>query len=303
MQVFTPAQYDNLQRAVYDEIVEQECNTRTEYNLGWFHKWFDSDYRNIDGMIKFIWRSQMKLIESMMIDREKKINLPEIGTYFIKQGKLDIEYWLKERGYISRFDCPPEMRIQAITWAKAKKYNRRCFGIHTVRSYNIPEKYNEAAPLYHHKHMKFFTTKYLFMDENAIWNIAKIVWEADKGFVEMASLIEVPHWEEAEDWQRDKVCSDVAYLLEYENAPESALHDIWVDAMREHGWKHGEKIDKEQHTHPHLLPYNELPIEEKIRNNLMWTLVRKFIGYKRTYDRVAKDKPVDVGVPATPVEE
>ncbi len=125
------------------------------------------------------------------------------------------------------------------------------------------------------------------MDNHAVQSIAKIVWEADRGFIEMNSLIEVPHWEDAEEWQREKTCNDVAFLLEYNEATDAALHNKWVEEMRENEWVYGKTFSKEKKTNPNLIDYVNLPIEEKIRYNLLWTIVRKFDTYRRKYKRLS----------------
>ncbi len=46
-------------------------------------------------------------------------------------------------------------------------------------------------------------------------------------------------------------------------------------------------ITKEKKTNPNLIDYVNLPIEEKIRYNLLWTIVRKFDTYRRKYKRLS----------------
>ena len=63
------------------------------------------------------------------------------------------------------------------------------------------------------------------------------------------------------------------------------VHEVWVEARISQGWTFGEQRDDEKKTHPCLVPYEELPEEEKEydRNTAISTL--KFImklGYKIT---------------------
>ena len=61
------------------------------------------------------------------------------------------------------------------------------------------------------------------------------------------------------------------------------VHEVWAETRISQGWTYGEQRDDEKKTHPCLVPYEELPEEEKEydRNTAISTL--KFIiklGYK-----------------------
>lgn len=52
------------------------------------------------------------------------------------------------------------------------------------------------------------------------------------------------------------------------------VHDVWALARMEQGWTFGEKRDDENKKHPCLVPYEDLPEEEKDydRNTAIQTL-------------------------------
>lgn len=63
------------------------------------------------------------------------------------------------------------------------------------------------------------------------------------------------------------------------------VHEVWALSRISQGWTYGKQRDDEKKTHPSLVPYEELPEEEKEydRNTAISTL--KFImkmGYKIT---------------------
>ena len=63
------------------------------------------------------------------------------------------------------------------------------------------------------------------------------------------------------------------------------VHEVWALSRISQGWTYGKQRDDEKKTHPCLVPYEELPEEEKEydRNTAISTL--KFImklGYKIT---------------------
>ena len=55
------------------------------------------------------------------------------------------------------------------------------------------------------------------------------------------------------------------------------VHEVWADTRMKQGWTYGEQRNDELKTHPCLIPYEELPEEEKVydRNTSIDTL--KFI--------------------------
>lgn len=82
--------------------------------------------------------------------------------------------------------------------------------------------------------------------------------------------------------------SDIRLTSELKDLCESMaknVHETWAKTRISQGWTYGEQRDDEKKTHPCLVPYEELPEEEKEydRNTAISTL--KFImksGYKIT---------------------
>ena len=52
-------------------------------------------------------------------------------------------------------------------------------------------------------------------------------------------------------------------LLELTELLAENAHDNWAKARIAQGWRWGERRDDEKKTHPDLVPYAELPDEEK----------------------------------------
>ena len=63
------------------------------------------------------------------------------------------------------------------------------------------------------------------------------------------------------------------------------VHEVWAKSRIEQGWEYGEKRDDINKLHPCLVPYEELPDEEKLydRNTALETLklITK-LGFKIT---------------------
>lgn len=83
-------------------------------------------------------------------------------------------------------------------------------------------------------------------------------------------------WETAPSWQKASAVDGVKGALGG-NTPEQQ-HDQWcADKVRE-GWVHGPVKDAEKKTHPCLLPYSQLPPEQKAKDHLFVTTARAVAG-------------------------
>lgn len=80
--------------------------------------------------------------------------------------------------------------------------------------------------------------------------------------------------------------SDVVLSEELKNLTEllaKNVHDIWAENRIEQGWTYGEKRDDDKKQHPCLVPYEELPEEEKLydRETAMKTIkMIKKLGFQ-----------------------
>ena len=71
--------------------------------------------------------------------------------------------------------------------------------------------------------------------------------------------------------------SDVVLPKEFDLLVEDMsrnVHEVWAETRIQQGWSYGEQRNDELKTHPCLIPYEELPEEEKEydRNTALGTL-------------------------------
>jgi len=71
--------------------------------------------------------------------------------------------------------------------------------------------------------------------------------------------------------------TDITLPVELEQLVEKMsknVHEVWSETRINQGWVYGEQRDDEKKTHPCLIPYEELPEEEKEydRNTSIGTL-------------------------------
>ena len=89
-------------------------------------------------------------------------------------------------------------------------------------------------------------------------------------------------WEAAPRWQRASCIAGVRGVLEG-NTPEQS-HAAWVEHKRADGWTHGPTKRPEAKQHPCMVPYAELPPEQRAKDSIFGAVVRAFAdAYQETH--------------------
>lgn len=80
-----------------------------------------------------------------------------------------------------------------------------------------------------------------------------------------------PPWEDAPDWQQLSTLDGVAQALA--GATPEQLHERWCEVKRGAGWTYGPIKDADTRTHPCLLPYAELPADQRAKDTVFHAIV------------------------------
>lgn len=80
-----------------------------------------------------------------------------------------------------------------------------------------------------------------------------------------------PVWADAPDWQKDSARNGVEGVLSG-NTPEQS-HESWLIEKTKTGWKYGAVKDPEKKEHPCYVPYHELPLEQKRKDDIFVSTV------------------------------
>lgn len=64
----------------------------------------------------------------------------------------------------------------------------------------------------------------------------------------------------------------VEFHIKNKTTPEDS-HKNWMEHKLKDGWKYGEVKDEVLKTHPCLVPYNELPENQKVKDYLFKAVV------------------------------
>jgi hypothetical protein len=107
-------------------------------------------------------------------------------------------------------------------------------------------------------------------------DIAAICHSVNKAYCEAYGDFSQPHWDDAPDWQRESARAGVQFILDNPDAGATAQHDTWMALKIADGWTYGETKDAEAKTHPCLVPFDQLPKEQQVKDFLFRGVVRGF---------------------------
>jgi hypothetical protein len=110
-----------------------------------------------------------------------------------------------------------------------------------------------------------------------IESVAEVCHEANRVLQKMADDPMVsPHWDDAPDWQRTSAMEGVANAVKGRTPAE--LHEDWCHHKRADGWVYGRVKDPQAKTHPCLVPYDDLPRAERMKDRLFLAIVATLVG-------------------------
>lgn len=101
--------------------------------------------------------------------------------------------------------------------------------------------------------------------------IAQVCHEANRVLQEVNGDPINPHWHDTDVELRESAIHGVEVALE--GATPQELHEAWCDSREGAGWVYGPVKNMEEKIHPCLVPYDELPPEQKIKDALFSAIV------------------------------
>ncbi len=79
-------------------------------------------------------------------------------------------------------------------------------------------------------------------------------------------------WEAAPDWQRESAIKGVEGVLRGNDPKQS--HESWLEEKVRTGWKFGAVKDPDKKEHPCMVPYEDLPPEQRAKDHVFVNVVK-----------------------------
>lgn len=105
--------------------------------------------------------------------------------------------------------------------------------------------------------------------------IARIVHEANRAYCISIGDSSQPSWDEAPDWQQQSALAGVMAVLNGDVDGPEASHESWLATKHADGWRWGGVKDPEVKEHPCMVPYKDLPEEQKVKDHLFLAIVNE----------------------------
>lgn len=113
-----------------------------------------------------------------------------------------------------------------------------------------------------------------------IKQIASVCHEANRSYCASIGDHSQPAWDDAPEWQQKSAKSGVEFHLNHLQAGDSpapsASHDSWLAEKKADGWKYGLVKNPETKEHPCFVSYEDLPIEQRLKDYIFGAVVKAF---------------------------
>lgn len=103
--------------------------------------------------------------------------------------------------------------------------------------------------------------------------VARMAHEANAAYCDVIGDNSQPAWKDAPTWQRESARDGVIAILEGRVAEPKDSHESWLEHKRAKGWRFGAEKDADARTHPCMVPFDQLPLEQRKKDILFFAVV------------------------------
>lgn len=104
--------------------------------------------------------------------------------------------------------------------------------------------------------------------------IAEVCHELNRAYCRVVGDPEQPAWPLAPEWQRESAVNGVQDIVDERIRSPEAAHEQWMAEKLGAGWTLGPTKDPVAKTHPNLVPYYQLPFEQRQKDLLFFQTVQ-----------------------------
>lgn len=106
------------------------------------------------------------------------------------------------------------------------------------------------------------------INQNIIEACARHAHEINRAYCAALGDDSQPPWDDAPGWQRDSAIAGGRATLEHPEQTPADSHAGWSAQKVADGWVYGPVKDPAAKTHPCLVPYEELPPDQRAKDYL-----------------------------------
>jgi predicted transcriptional regulator len=121
--------------------------------------------------------------------------------------------------------------------------------------------------------------------------IAVLAHEANRLWCHLHGDDSQPSYVDAPDWQRASAHEGVAKIASGEITTPEESHQSWAETKIADGWTYGPVKDPEAKEHPCLVPYSDLPPEQKAKDSIFFGIVTGLIDHFRSTGQLKPTAP------------
>lgn len=108
--------------------------------------------------------------------------------------------------------------------------------------------------------------------------IAKLCHEANRAYCELNGDFSQLPYNEAPDSIIGSAEDGVQAIIDGAVTSPQQLHENWLKFKEVEGWTYGPVKDFDTKKHPCMLPYSQLPLEQKIKDYIFFSIVKACIA-------------------------
>lgn len=108
--------------------------------------------------------------------------------------------------------------------------------------------------------------------------IAIVCHEQNRAYCAALGDYSQPIWAYTPMWQKSSAINGVAAIARGDVKKPEDSHANWMKLKLEEGWHYGQTKDPEAKTHPCLVPFDELPEDQRVKDILFFNTAKALLS-------------------------
>ena len=109
---------------------------------------------------------------------------------------------------------------------------------------------------------------------STVSEIAKVCHEVNRAYCAATGDVRAAPWAYATVAQRESMRRGVEFALEHPAATPADQHAVWLADKIAAGWRYGSLRSEAIKEHPCILPYDQLPQAQRVKDSLFQAIVK-----------------------------